>query len=160
MGSSLHHQRYAQTKSLALFSLLIVCALELQSDEPKVLSRAEDFASRIRAGNGAPMDVSDCFLYLSIDFMGDLAFNKDLGMNSGSQGKNPLKLLRDGMHILGPLTPIPWLAQLAFSLPGAAAAWMSLINWCMEVMEERPECDLKKPDVRTLRSPLQRTGMN
>ena len=119
----------------------------LKKDEASVLTHAHQLAEAYSQSNGGSIDVSDWFFYFSMDVMGDLAFANDLAMKSGLEDSKPLRILRDGMHILGPLTPVPWLAQLAFSLPGAAAAWMSLIGWCTEMMQERLERDLGKNDV-------------
>ena len=122
----------------------------LKNEEAKVLSHAEHLASKYHAANGGAMNVSDWFLYFSIDVMDELSFAKDLGMKADSKGTKPLQLLREGMHILGPVTPVPWLAQMVFTLPGAAAGWMSLIDWCKEIMGERLERNLQKLDVCVL----------
>ena len=79
--------------------------------------------------------------------MGDLSFAKKLGTKAGLKASKSQELPREGMHFLGPATPMPWLVQLALSLPGVAAGWMSLIDWCKDSMGERLERDLQKPDV-------------
>lgn len=49
-------------------------------------------------------------------------------------------LLRRAMTLLGPLSPVPWLAQIGFSLiPGlwVVRDWNAMMAWCKERMKER-----------------------
>ena len=69
--------------------------------------------------------------------MGELGFAKSFDMLESGRWHHALRLLRDGMPVLGILTPVPWLAQLCFRIPGAASSWNSMIRWCKKTMAER-----------------------
>ena len=45
--------------------------------------------------------------------MGQVAFSKDFGMLRDAQWHSAIKVLRDGMAVLGPLSPVPWLMIMA-----------------------------------------------
>lgn len=49
--------------------------------------------------------------------MGQVAFSKDFNMLKSAQWNSEIKLIRDGMKILGPLSPVPWLMRLGSSMP-------------------------------------------
>ena len=79
--------------------------------------------------------------------MGDLAFAKSFDTLTTGQWHPALKLLRDGMGILSIVTPVPWLAQILFHVPGAAYTWNTMIDWCKMTMGERLKNDTGKKDV-------------
>jgi cytochrome P450 family 628 len=60
------------------------------------------------------------FNFYSFDVMGDLAFGKSFNMLKSGEQHYALKLLVDGMHAIGILTPIPWILPLLLRIPGAA----------------------------------------
>lgn len=49
--------------------------------------------------------------------MGQVAFSKDFNMLRSAQWNSAIKFIRDGMKLLGPLSPVPWLVRLGSSIP-------------------------------------------
>jgi tryprostatin B 6-hydroxylase len=83
--------------------------------------------------------VHQWFGFLSFDVMGDFAFATSFGMLKNGKWDEGVKLVRDGMNILGPISPVPWLAQIGFMIPGAAKTWKQMLQWCTETMKRRLE---------------------
>ena len=64
-----------------------------------------------------PIIVNQYFQWFSFDVMGQVAFSKDFNMLRGAQWHSAVKVLRDGLAMLGPLTPVPWLMNLGSDIP-------------------------------------------
>ncbi|KAG7009753.1 hypothetical protein G7Y79_00001g000250 [Physcia stellaris] len=75
------------------------------------------------AKQGHSVDVTAWFYWFSFDVMGDFAFAKSFDMLRDEKWHHVVLLLRRAMSLLGPLSPVPWLAQIGFSLiPGDTVA--------------------------------------
>lgn len=119
----------------------------IRDEEVKIVKHATQLANTLRSFNGGVVNVNDWFNFFSFDVMGDLAFAKSFGTLATGHWHSAVTLLRDGMNCLGVATPVPWLAQMVFSLPGAAYTWNAMIAWCKSTMNERLKLDLEKRDV-------------
>lgn len=63
--------------------------------------------------------------------MGQVAFSKDFNMLRSAQWHSAIKTLHDGMAMLGPLTPIPWLMCLGSDIPmGSARDFKTMVRSC------------------------------
>ncbi len=94
-----------------------------------------DLAQRNR-----PVDVTAWFYWFTFDVMGEFAFAKSFGMLQSERWHMAVVLLRKAMRLLGPLSPVPWLAQIGFKLLpwfGVIADWFTMLAWCRQRMEER-----------------------
>lgn len=72
--------------------------------------------------------------------MGEFAFARSFEMLQNEKWHEAVILLRRAMTLLGPLSPVPWLAQIGFSLiPGlwVVRDWYTMMAWCKERMRER-----------------------
>ena len=86
--------------------------------------------------------------YFTFDTMGELAFNKSFGMLDKHEWSGSVKLLRNGLGILGYVTPAPWLAHVAFTfLPKQSLLWQALVRFAKNMMGDRLEKDAAKKDV-------------
>ena len=86
---------------------------------------------------GKSINVHEWFGFLSFDIMGDFAFARPFNMLKTGKWDEGIKLVGDGMRILGPISPVPWLAQIGFLIPGAAKRWKQMLAWCKGIMKER-----------------------
>ena len=72
--------------------------------------------------------------------MGDFAFARSFDMLRDEKWHHVVIMLRRAMSLLGPLSPVPWLAQIGFSLiPGywVVKDWYSMMDWCKNRMTDR-----------------------
>lgn len=71
--------------------------------------------------------------------MGDFAFGKSFNMLEDKEWHYSVVMLRRALNLLGPLSSVPWLVQLAFSLPFIPIVrdWNKMITWCADRMKER-----------------------
>jgi len=85
----------------------------------------------------SPIDVSKLFYYFSFDVMSDLAFGEPLNMLKCDENHFTVALLQDGMDLLGPLSPVPWLVRIGMSIPGVARNFKDLLSWSARKLEQR-----------------------
>ena len=46
-------------------------------------------------------------------------------------------LLQDGMNLLGPLSPVPWLVRIGYSVPYVAQNFKDLLGWSAQKLRHR-----------------------
>ncbi len=80
---------------------------------------AEQLERLIAQSGDQPIVANQYFQWFSFDVMGQVAFSEDFNMLRGAQWHSAIKVLRDGMASMGPLTPTPWLARLGSDIPMA-----------------------------------------
>ena len=73
---------------------------------------ADRLEQLIAQGEGQPIIANQYFQWFGFDMMGQLAFSKDFNMLRNTQWHSAIKVLHDGLAVLGPLTPVPWLMIL------------------------------------------------
>lgn len=131
--------------------IVYVCCVVIRSDDfgiallqyqDRVVEYAEQLERHIAvaASTGEPVNVSSWFYWFSFDVMGEFAFARSFEMLQNEKWHEAVLLLRRAMTLLGPLSPVPWLAQIGFSLiPGlwVVRDWYTMMAWCKERMRER-----------------------
>ena len=107
--------------------------------EARMVDIAHQLERIIAAAAGKPVDASTWFYFFSFDVMGDLAFARSFRMLHDRQWHHAIVLLRGGLALLGPLSPVPWLARIFFSIPGIPIVkdWKKMRTWSMNLMTER-----------------------
>jgi tryprostatin B 6-hydroxylase len=86
------------------------------------------------------VDIADWVYWYSFDVMGEFAFARSFDMLRDQKWHHAIVLLRRAMSLLGPLSPVPWLAQIGFWLiPNfwRVKDWNTMMRWCRTRMEER-----------------------
>ncbi|KAK3374770.1 cytochrome P450 [Podospora didyma] len=120
--------------------------------QERVVEYAETLATRIEEldREDKPVNVSDWFYWFTFDVMGEFAFARSFGMLRDEKWHSAVKLLRKAMSLLGPFSPVPWLAQIAFYITPwmyIVKDWLSMMQWCKQRMGERINMKVSKPDV-------------
>ncbi|KAI0109866.1 cytochrome P450 [Daldinia grandis] len=120
--------------------------------EERVMEYAETLASQIEklAVEGSPVNVSDWFYWFTFDVMGEFAFAQSFGMLKDKRWHFAVRLLRRAMSLLGPFSPVPWIAQIAFYITPwmyIVRDWLGMMQWCKDRMGERIARKVEKPDV-------------
>ena len=119
----------------------------MRHEEVKIVGYATQLAQAFRAADEAAVEVTNWFSFFSFDVMGDLAFAKSFDTLANCHWHNSVKLVQNGMDFLGIATPVPWLAQILFRVPGVASSWHQMIAWCKLTMNERSKLDVEKSDL-------------
>lgn len=109
----------------------------MRDDKALIIGHVSKLADQLGKFGPSPVNVLQWFNFLSFDLMGDFAFGKSFNLIESGQWTSGVKLIQEGIDILGIISPVPWLAQVAFSIPGAAEKWNRLIDWCKSTMGER-----------------------
>lgn len=125
--------------------------------EKLAVEHAETLISQISqlSEEGNAVVVTDWFYWYTFDVIGELAFAKSFNMLRDKKWHSAVKLLRRAMSLLGPFSPVPWLAQIAFHfIPWMHVIrdWFTMMRWCKQRMDERiiAQVNLEKfnkPDV-------------
>ncbi|KAL8791206.1 MAG: hypothetical protein Q9213_000163 [Squamulea squamosa] len=106
----------------------------------------DEFVQQLRSQIGLLSDkertinVSDWFYWFSFDVMGKFAFGKSFRMLEDEEWHPAIRMLRSAMRLLGPLSPVPWLAQIGFAmLPRISLIgdWYAMMDFCKDRMRER-----------------------
>ncbi|KAI9702665.1 MAG: hypothetical protein M1820_006049 [Bogoriella megaspora] len=121
----------------------------LQKYETHIIHYAQKLESQVRVRDGKPLEVTSWFHWYSFDLMGEFAFSRSFDMLEKGSWHHAIELLRDGMSLLGYLSPVPWLGQLAINLKflRPIRKWNAMVDWCGHRMKERIEMPTAKNDV-------------
>lgn len=73
--------------------------------------------------------------------MGYFAFSKSFNMLRDKNYHHAIRLIRSGMSLVGPFSPVPWAIRIGFEIPVISMArdLHKLLRWCAEQMDERIE---------------------
>ena len=72
--------------------------------------------------------------------MGDVVFGKHFGMLENEEFHIAVVMLRKAMDMLGPFTPVPWLAHIGFNLLPQLPVikdWFAMMAFCHKRIDER-----------------------
>ncbi len=71
--------------------------------------------------------------------MGQFAFSKSFNNLKDQKLHVATQMIRSGMSLTGPFSPVPWLIRLGFESPIVAIVrdLHKLLKWCSEQMDER-----------------------
>ena len=119
-------------------------AKALASYEDRVTEYAEKLESSIAelAANDQTVNVSSWFYWFTFDVMGEFAFARSFGMLQNEKWHIAVVMLRKAMRLLGPMSPVPWLAQIGFNVVPwlwVVRDWLAMLAWCRARMSERLE---------------------
>ena len=113
--------------------------IALHDYEGRVKMYTLDFCERLSESAEKPVNVTGLSRYFSFDVMGDFAFGNSFDMMRNGKNHFAVDLLRQGMAVIGPFTPVPWLFIIGKSLPGLASRWKRMLAWTTAQMKSRME---------------------
>lgn len=119
--------------------------IALADYEDRVNTYGQQLESHIAATAGKPVNVSKWFYFLTFDVMGDFAFARSFKMLENEKWHYAVLMLRRALTLLGPFSAVPWLIQLALSIPiiPIVRDWRTMIKWCSDRMTERIEVSIQ-----------------
>lgn len=103
----------------------------------------EHIATDVAAGQ--PTGVRTQFSWFGFAVMGDFAFGNSFGVLHNREWDTTILRVREGLELLGPLSPVPWLMQLGFNVAGFLPMnknWFAMLEWCRRQMEIRAKVRL------------------
>ena len=120
---------------------------------------------------GTPIVINQYFYWFSFDVMSQVSFSKSFNMLRHREWHHAIQLLRFGMALVGPFTPVPWLMRIGSDIPALQIArnLNNMVAWCAQHMDERIEVrimprimrdallivlqrSVEKPDVQSLQN--------
>ena len=100
---------------------------------------SQELKERISKSAGKPINVTAWSGNFSFDVMGDLAFGQSFDMMRNGKNHFIVDIIRQGMAVIGPFTPVPWLFIIGESVPGLANRWKRLLAWNTAQLRSRTE---------------------
>ncbi|KAI0145190.1 cytochrome P450 [Xylariaceae sp. FL1272] len=97
----------------------------------------------------ATINVTDWCAWFAFDVMGEFAFANSFGMLHDRKWHDKICLLNEGMSMVAPISPIPWLAQMMLAFRprlSPVSKWYSMLDWCRSCMDQRLQVTFR-PDV-------------
>ncbi|KAI9669660.1 MAG: hypothetical protein M1831_007356 [Alyxoria varia] len=119
-----------------------VSAKELKVHEQTIVAHAHKMDSLISQAADAHsvVDFSSYAYWLSFDVMGVFALSESFDMLHNEQWHHVIKMMRGAMGLMGPVSPVPWVAQIGFKYlrnRWLVKDWFGMIGWCRDRMNER-----------------------
>jgi hypothetical protein len=111
--------------------------LKQRNDQDVIIRYAISLVEHIEGVKSESLNMNMWFGFLTFDVMGEFAFATSFNMLKTGKWDKGIKLVREGIDILGPISPVPWLAQIGFLIPGVAMSWKQMLAWCTRIMKER-----------------------
>ena len=135
----------------------------LHDYEGRVKMYTLEFCERLSEPSEKSVNITALSRYFSFDVMGDFAFGHSFDMMRNGKNHFAVDLLRQGMAVIGPLTPVPWLFIIGKSLPGLASKWKQMLAWTTAQLRSRMEVRrcvsiLHHPEVRKFAHYLEDRG--
>ena len=111
----------------------------LQPYEDQVIEHARQLERAIAQNVGQPINVNQYFQWFSFDVMGQFAFSRSFNMLKDKKEHHAVKMLRAGLGLVGPFTPVPWLVRIAFDIPVLPIVrnFQKMEAWSAERIDER-----------------------
>lgn len=104
----------------------------LRTYQERVAVHVDNLSANILRRLGETVKCTELFYFFGFDVMGDTAFGRDFDMLKSNVQHPIVKIMRNGVYVLGRLTPIPWLVTLLVSIPGANNDFLKLEKYAEE----------------------------
>jgi hypothetical protein len=121
----------------------------LSGYHPKIVQYAERLDAQIQRSTGKLVDASSPIYEFSFDLMGDFAFARkpDQDVRARRRWFAAISSLQNGMALLGPLSPVPWLLHIGLSMRWIPLIrdWKNMVAFCKSCMEERLQVRISTP---------------
>ena len=116
-------------------------AMESYEKQIKLYATQLQQAIAVNSEKGQEININQYFYWFSFDVMGQFAFSKSFGMLKHQQWHYSIEMLRAGLALVGPFTPVPWLVRISFDIPilRIVRDFQSMLAWCTKRMDERME---------------------
>lgn len=110
--------------------------------ETRILASVGKFERCIEkaAASGKPVNVNSLCYWFAFDVMGEFAFAESFGMLENEQYHHVILKLRNALKLLGPFSPVLWLARIGLTLFPRfwrMADWNNMMAYCRTKMEKR-----------------------
>ncbi|CAI6336558.1 unnamed protein product [Periconia digitata] len=107
--------------------------------EQRIKKHVSNLESHIERTAGQSINMTQWCYFFAFDAMGDFAFAASFDMLKTKEWHYAVMLLRRALGLLGPVSPVPWLAQLAlsFTVIPIIRDWNEMMSWCAARMSEQ-----------------------
>ncbi|GJE94949.1 cytochrome P450 [Phanerochaete sordida] len=90
----------------------------LKNFEPIVKMKAQELVDELAKRQGQEIDISEWMHYFGFDFMGHLAFGRELGLlKKGKDHEGMIQIIEEGIYGAGVISHMPWLLPFVACFP-------------------------------------------
>lgn len=100
------------------------------SYESRIKSKADLLTYQLEEKGGSAVNITDWSMFFAFDLLGDLGFSKDFGQLETGIEHHAIKPIHHHIKLLGIFQTVPWLLYLLSSIPGAAAEYSDIFEFC------------------------------
>ncbi|KAI9745627.1 MAG: hypothetical protein M1818_001161 [Claussenomyces sp. TS43310] len=110
---------------------------------------AHSLRQLVAQNEGKAVAINNYFYWFTFDVMGHFAFSRSFDMLKTGTWHHAVSMLRAGLAIVGPFTPVPWVVRIGSDLPilPQVRDLLAMQKWCARQMDERIE---RKPAERDI----------
>ncbi|KAI9722768.1 MAG: hypothetical protein M1828_004464 [Chrysothrix sp. TS-e1954] len=125
----------------------------LSSYNQRVAGHAKKLSQRIGTLNGRLEDTSFWFRCFAFDTLGDVSFGMKFDMldeaqtNETEKSREMIETVTQGVSLIGPLSPIPWLLSILRALPGATQKWDKMLAFIWDKLQDRLQMEAPEVDI-------------
>lgn len=110
-----------------LYSIFFTTAL--RTYEPRIKALVDQLMNQFSKQKG-PVNATAWSMYLTFDVMGEVGLGQDFGSVASGTEHPAIKAIHDHLLILGIVSHLPWLLNLASRIPGATAGYAEFFRYC------------------------------
>ncbi|XXH00900.1 short-chain alcohol dehydrogenase [Hypoxylon texense] len=116
----------------------------LRTYEPRIKALVDQLINQFSKQKGA-VNATAWSMYLTFDVMGEVGLGQDFGSVASGTEHSAIKAIHDHLLILGIVSHLPWLLNLASRIPGATAGYAEFFKYCdTQVNSKKKNLDLSK----------------
>ena len=100
-------------------------------------SHAEALEAIVSTLIGETINVTELFEYYTFDVMGAVNFDVQFDCLKRRRLVEAASTFKEGLKVLGPFTPVPWLFRVTASIPGVQKDWIAFRSWVDRSLRSR-----------------------
>ncbi|ETS80880.1 hypothetical protein PFICI_08409 [Pestalotiopsis fici W106-1] len=135
-------RRKAWDKSMSVKGNIIALA----SYEPRIMSGVNALVAQLKQRGEDGVNMTDWSMFFSFDLMGQVGFGKDFGQLHTGQEHSAIRPIHAHIKTLGIFQTVPWLLYLMSAIPGAAAAYSEIFDFCANEIRTKQQTWNKEKD--------------
>ena len=109
----------------------------IKTYENRVYNYAQQLERIIASHQGRAFDATTLFHFYAFDAMGSISFGRGFDLMEKGKHSLAMKMLREGLLMIGILIPTPWLFMTAIRVPYLSRKWRKMISWAAEQVDQR-----------------------
>lgn len=121
--------------------LHLICDTAVDGYFERICRHARHLEKRIFQSEGVPINVAFLCLSFAFDVVGDMTFGTPFDILPGDKNGNGFEevigVIGQGLLIIGPISPVPYMMQILRKTPGATKQWDNMLRWIRARLQDK-----------------------